>query len=85
MNRLEKIIFCIGAAVMIAVCCAKYAPKPRRYTEQVTVYYGDTLWSMADEYCPQNMDKREWIAEVMQLNDIEVLQPGKIEVVRYGK
>jgi hypothetical protein len=35
------------------------------------VKQGETLWYIATDYCPKNVDKREWIAEVKTLNHME--------------
>lgn len=68
-------------AILIAFTSAR---KPEvTGTETVTVYAGDTLWEMADKYCPGSVDKREWIYAVKKMNKITVLSPGEIEVVVY--
>ncbi len=46
--------------------------------EYVTVQSGDSLWSLADSYAP-NQDPRDWIAEVVLLNALSSvdLTPGQ--------
>mgnify|MGYP002654886518 CR=1 FL=1 len=46
--------------------------------EYVTVQSGDSLWSLADVYAP-NQDPRDWIAEVVLLNALSSvdLTPGQ--------
>ncbi|MCF8524199.1 MAG: LysM peptidoglycan-binding domain-containing protein [Aquiluna sp.] len=46
--------------------------------QYVTVQSGDSLWSLADSYAP-NEDPRDWIAEVVLLNALETaeLTPGQ--------
>ncbi len=46
--------------------------------EYVTVQSGDSLWSLADVYAP-NQDPRDWIAEVVLLNALTSvdLAPGQ--------
>ena len=45
---------------------------PRQYYTTVTVEDGDTLWTLADAYMDdQYQNKREFIAEVKQLNQID--------------
>ena len=39
-------------------------------TETVVVGYGDTLWEICREYCPDNMDIREYIAQIERFNNI---------------
>lgn len=35
-----------------------------------TVRRGETLWSISKLYCPNSVDRREWIDEIKQLNNI---------------
>lgn len=47
--------------------------------ETYIVQSGDTLWEIADEFCPIDVDKREWIYEVQTINNIHgsALYPGQ--------
>lgn len=40
---------------------------------------GDSLWKVSGLYCPDDVDRREWIAEVQELNDLEdsIIYPGQ--------
>ena len=40
---------------------------------------GDSLWAISYDYCPENVDRREWVDEVQQLNDIDdgIIHPGQ--------
>ena len=52
----------------------------------VRVEYGDTLWSIADEYIMDlNIDKTEYIAEICALNNLNAddIQAGEYIVVSY--
>lgn len=44
---------------------------------------GDSLWAIAGQYCPDSVDRREWIAEVQQLNDLDnsYIYPGQSLIV----
>lgn len=43
------------------------------------VQAGDSLWAIASEYCPDGVDRREWIDEVQALNgmDDSMIHPGQ--------
>ena len=47
---------------------------------QVQVESGDTLWSIADEYMPSDMDRRESVHIISTANKISASQlyPGQI-------
>lgn len=38
---------------------------------QVQVEYGDSLWSIADKYMPDDMDPREAVYMIIDANDID--------------
>lgn len=51
--------------------------------ETYIVKSGDSLWSISSKFCPDNVDQREWIAEVKQINGLEDsnIYPGQRLVV----
>lgn len=52
----------ITAVAVIAVLLAGAGRAEREYSkETVTVRSGDTLWGIADAYCPEDMDKRDYV------------------------
>ncbi len=49
--------------------------------QQVTINHNDSLWEVAESHCQSNMDIRDYIAEICEINDItsnDVLQPGQV-------
>lgn len=59
------------ALILIALICAREADRPKRedFTPVVrTIQRGDTAWRIADEYCPDTLDKRVYIGWCEQLN-----------------
>lgn len=52
----------IAAVAVAAVLLAGAGRAEREYSEEtVTVQSGDTLWGIAGAYCPEDMDKREYV------------------------
>ena len=43
----------------------------RHSYETITIQYGDTLWSIAEEYAPENEDIRDYIYEICDKNGIK--------------
>lgn len=57
--------------ILIALICAREADRPKRedFTPVVrTIQCGDTAWRIADEYCPDTLDKRVYLGWCEQLN-----------------
>ena len=83
-DYLIGVVIVVAVAILAFVLCMTPSEKPQPIgTQTIEVESGDTLWWLADEYCPNSIDKREWIYEVMKLNNIDVLYPGTIEVFIY--
>ena len=57
------------ALILIALICAREADRPKRedFTPVVrTIQRGDTAWRIADEYCPDTLDKRVYLGWCVQ-------------------
>lgn len=84
MKKSEALITAAIILLIAMLIAFSNARKPEvTGTETVMVHAGDTLWDMADEYCPASVDKCEWIYAVKKMNKITVLSPGEIEVIVY--
>ena len=60
----------IAAVALLAVLLAGAGRAEREYSEEtVTVQSGDTLWGIAGAYCPEDMDKREYIRAIEADNE----------------
>ena len=48
--------------------------------ETYRVRSGDSLWSISGEYCPNSVDRQEWINKVRKINDIDgsIIYPGQV-------
>ena len=86
----DKRRFAMSSAVLIAIIVAALllsggkADKPQTYVEDtVIVRSGDTLWGIADMYCPEGMDKREYIRTIEADNDCTAnIRVGDVITVR---
>ena len=47
---------------------------------------GDTIWDIATKNCPKNMDIREWIYKVREINRVDFLiHPGhEMKILKEG-
>ncbi|NLY81517.1 MAG: LysM peptidoglycan-binding domain-containing protein [Clostridiales bacterium] len=55
----------------------------KNYYKQIEVTCGDTLWDIADRNMPDDMDPRQAVYEISNLNDIDdgQIYPGQILLV----
>lgn len=52
----------IAAVAAAALLLAGAGRAEREYSEEtVTVQSGDTLWGISEQYCPDDMDKRDYV------------------------
>lgn len=63
--RLTVSILAIFAAVIL-LCGLAHKPKVSGYEYDSAT----TLWELSERYCPDSMDKRKYIDEVMRLNNM---------------
>ena len=57
-----------------------------KYYKSITIEQGDSLWSIAEEYCTDSYeDKREYVSELKQLNSLtsETIHAGQHLLVAY--
>lgn len=72
----------IIALLLIMAICARESERPKREDFKPvvrTIQAGDTAWRIADEYCPETLDKREYLGWCEQLNggDIGYIKAGE--------
>lgn len=72
---LTALAFLLGLIVAAAVLLTADLPSALAGTEDtqpstVTVESGDTLWGYAEEFAPEGMSEREFVAEVRSLNQL---------------
>ncbi len=59
------------ATIIVCVGCSMHETKHDWNEFSYTVSQGETLWEIAEEYCPEDMDCREYIYEVKELNNMK--------------
>jgi hypothetical protein len=76
-RRQSTVVFLIVAALFIAMLAMLNQNHGSVATTKVTVFSGQSLWSLADQM-HLNRDPRDWIADVVSLNHLETstLMPG---------
>lgn len=88
MNKFEKAVI-ILAALALLILFAANSLKAKSYSEtEIVVNQGDTLWSIASTYCPDTIDKREWIYETRKANgitDAGALRVGQVITIVDGR
>ena len=83
MERRREIV--VGAIAVALLVIALMALRPSMAAvkweeETYRVRSGDSLWSISGEYCPDSVDRQEWIHKVRKLNDIDgsIIYPGQV-------
>ena len=87
-NNALMILIVAAIIVVVSVLVLNYAFQSSmdgiEWREEVhRVQRGETLWSIANEYCPDQVDRREWIEEIRTLNDMtdSIVHPGQPLIV----
>lgn len=81
-------MFCVAIVIAIALTAAITSSIMKRpYLVQVDeeIYFvedGDTLWSYADDHCPNDMDIRKYIKIIVDYNDKESANVEVGEIIR---
>lgn len=72
MNK-KLIIFVFVLTLLTTMLICNINSNPLEDARQETHYVreGETLWWIAAEYCPADMDVRDYLTEIKKLNDIQ--------------
>lgn len=83
-ERLRIITSVVGVVILTAMIAAFTQTKQPQYTtDTVVVARGDTLWGIAGKYCPEYMDKRQYIENIQTDSGCDAdIHPGDVLVVR---
>lgn len=82
------IMFTIISLIVLCVTFSSTLNRIPWHQEIYRVKSGDTLWELSGKYCPDIVDRREWIEEIKDMNDmktsklyvgqfLKVLAPGE--------
>lgn len=76
------------ALVVASVLVLNYALQPTmdgiEWAETTyRVQSGDSLWTISANYCPEGVDRREWVDEIRTLNGLSdsIIYPGQTLIV----
>lgn len=76
------------ALIVVSVLVLNYAFQPTMdgiewREETYRVQAGDSLWAISAGYCPEGVDRREWVDEIRALNDLpdSMIHPGQTLIV----
>ncbi len=75
------VLLIFGIIILVFTFYFRLTDKTTTELTTITVNQGDTLWSIAESYCP-NEDPRKVIYEIGQANHLgEYLLPGEVLIV----
>ena len=86
MKKCALLVALILAGAIASGFAMNHVTTPIQYRYDYTVKSGDTLWNIASEACPEDMDVREYIHEISKMNGIDdgSIRPGQtIELYHY--
>jgi len=64
------IIMTVSAFNLLIGTTAKVEAESRQDYKTIEICAGDSLWTIADEYMPNDMDRREAVYELRKINDL---------------
>lgn len=83
-ENMRLIVIVVSLLLFIAIFALTTKNKDNNYiSDIVIVERGDTLWGIADKYCPEYMDKRQYIEHIQTDSGCNTdIYPGDVLVVR---
>lgn len=86
-NNTLSVLILAAAVILVAVLLLSSFQSTMdgiEWEEEIyKVRAGDSLWAISGDYCPDSVDRREWIDEVQALNDLpdSNIHPGQKLIV----
>jgi hypothetical protein len=86
-NNTLSVLILAAAVILVAVLLLSSFQSTMdgiEWEEEIyKVRAGDSLWTISGDYCPDSVDRREWIDEVQALNDLpdSNIHPGQKLIV----
>jgi nucleoid-associated protein YgaU len=79
MQKIKVILIIATAVLLISAAVILSTPKYTFVETTYTVKQGDSLWSIASNYCPDSMDLRSYIHKIQEENNIDssLIYPGQ--------
>ncbi|MCX7970821.1 MAG: LysM peptidoglycan-binding domain-containing protein [Negativicutes bacterium] len=77
----KLLLLIVAGAILVGSPVSAGSYPPGVALREVVINKGDTLWSVAARFCPDTVDIREYIADIVEINGIgpnEYLQPGQL-------
>ena len=73
------IVFALVSVLLLSIMGPPTMDRVEWREEAYIVQSGDTLWAISDMYCPDNVDRREWIEDVRVRNRLtdSIIYPGQ--------
>lgn len=73
------VVFLVLCILVLNLACGTTMDKAEWKEETYRVKEGDSLWAISGKYCHGNVDRRDWIAEIQELNGLEdsIIHPGQ--------
>lgn len=77
------LVLTITFSSMTILKLSQASASSRNTYKQIEIHTGDTLWEIASNYCPNNIDIREYVSEICETNDINAnnISPGNVVFV----
>lgn len=65
--------------LVLSLACSSTMSRVEWQETTYRVQSGDSLWAISHDYCPDGVDRREWVEEIRELNGLtgSIIYPGQ--------